>query len=201
LAFCLPWKGQHLKAAVGLPRAGKEKMPVDILETAFEVIDMRSFSNLWYWIVLAVLWSSTSYWVLGVPYEMIQRARREGGQLQQDVEDLVRINVTRFLGMVEAGSLVFSALAAFWLSALAILAFYYDVEFAQAVFLLLGPMVFVVWASIRTGRRILAGENAGDALHHRLIVHRRIVQVIGIFAIAVTALYGTWQNINVSILH
>ncbi|MCU0909379.1 MAG: component of SufBCD complex, partial [Rhodobacteraceae bacterium] len=26
--------------------------------TVFEVIDMRSFSNLWYWIGLAVLWSS-----------------------------------------------------------------------------------------------------------------------------------------------
>jgi hypothetical protein len=174
---------------------------VDILETAFEVIDMRSFSNLWYWIALAVLWSSTSYWVLGVPYEMIQRARREGGQLQQDVEDLVRINVSRFLGMVESGSLVFSGLAAFWLSALAILAFYYDVEFAQAVFLLLGPMIFVVWASIRTGRLIRAGENTGDKLHRRLMVHRRIVQVIGILAILVTALYGTWQNVSVSILH
>lgn len=174
---------------------------MDILETAFEVIDMRSFSNLWFWIALAVLWSSTSYWVLGVPYEMIQRGRREGGQVQQDVEDLVRINVTRFLHMVDTGSLVMSGLAAFWLSVLAILAFWYDVEFAQAVFLLIGPMVFVVWASIRTGRRIMGGENTGDALYHRLVIHRRIVQVIGIVSIAITAFYGTWQNVSISILH
>ncbi len=46
-----------------------------------------SFSNLWYWIALAVMWSSTSHWVLGVPYDMIQRARREGGQAEADLED------------------------------------------------------------------------------------------------------------------
>lgn len=162
---------------------------------------MRSFSNLWYWIALAVLWSSTSYWVLGVPFEMIQRGRREGGQVQKDVEDLVRINVTRFLQMVDSGSLILSGLAAFWLTAIGLLGFYYNIEFAKAVFLLLAPMTLVVWASIRTGRRILAGENTGDLLHHRLIVHRRVVQVIGILAIAITALYGMWLNVNISILY
>jgi len=38
-------------------------------ETIFELIDMRSFSNLWYWIVLSVLWSTMSHWVLGVPFD------------------------------------------------------------------------------------------------------------------------------------
>ena len=74
---------------------------MELIDTVFEVIDMRSFSNLWYWIALAVLWSSTSHWVLGVPYDMIQRARREGGQAQQDVEDLVRINTSRLLMIVD----------------------------------------------------------------------------------------------------
>lgn len=174
---------------------------MDIFETALEVIDMRSFSNLWYWIALAVLWSSTSYWVLGVPFEMIQRGRREGGQAQQDVEDLVRINVSRLLHMFDRRSWLVVGLAAFWLSTLAILAFYYNVEFAQAVFLLVFPMSFVVWASVRSSRRIAAGENQGEALYHRLIVHRRIVQTVGMLAIAVTALYGTWQNVSASILN
>ena len=49
---------------------------MDWYDTVFEVIDMRSFSNLWYWIGLAVLWSSVSHWVLGVPYDSILRAKR-----------------------------------------------------------------------------------------------------------------------------
>ena len=38
-----------------------------------------------------------SYWVLGVPFDMVARARRYGGQAAEDLEDLIRINVNRLL--------------------------------------------------------------------------------------------------------
>jgi hypothetical protein len=179
----------------------KDDPQVEVIDTVFEVIDMRSFSNLWYWIALAVLWSSTSYWVLGIPYDLIQQARRHGGQAQEDVEDLARINSGRLLYVFDHGAVVIVALACFWLTVLGVLAFWYDLEFAQAVFLLLAPMSLVIWASVRVCRRIAGGENRGEALHRRLIVHRRVTQGIGMLAIFVTAMYGTWQNISVSILH
>jgi hypothetical protein len=174
---------------------------LDVLETALEVIDLRSFSNLWYWIALATLWSSVSHWVLGVPHDMIQRARREGGQAQADVEDLVRININRLLHVVDSGPLLLVALAAFWLTALLVLGFWYNVEFAQAVVLLFAPMLLVVWYSVRSSRRIVAESATGEALFRRLSIHRRVVQVIGMLSITVTAFYGTWQNISISILN
>jgi len=174
---------------------------LELIDTVFEVIDMRSFSNLWFWIVLAVMWSSTSYWVLGVPFDMIQQARREGGEVQRDLEDLVRINTSRLLMMVDRSGVIGVALLCFWGTGVALLAFYYGVEFAQALFLLLAPLTLVVWQSIRTSRRIAAGGMDAEALHRALIRHRRVTQVIGMLSICVTALYGTWQNINVSILH
>lgn len=174
---------------------------VELIDTVFEIIDMRSFSNLWFWIVLAVMWSSTSYWVLGVPYDMIQQARREGGEVQRDLEDLVRINTSRLLMMVDRSGVIGVALLCFWGTGVALLAFYYDVEFAQAVFLLLAPLTLVVWQSIRASRRIAAGGMDAEALHRALIRHRRVTQVIGMLSISVTALYGTWQNVNISILH
>jgi hypothetical protein len=174
---------------------------VELIETVFEIIDMRSFSNLWFWIVLAVLWSSTSYWVLGVPYDMIQQARREGGAVQQDMEDLVRINTSRLLMMVDRSGVMGTALLCFWASGLALMAFYYHVEFAQALFLLLAPLSLVVWQSIRTSRRLAGGGLDPESLHRTLIRHRRVTQVIGMLAISVTALYGTWQNVNVSIIN
>jgi len=39
----------------------RTKTDVDFLDLVTEVIDLRSFSNLWYWIVLAILWSSLSH--------------------------------------------------------------------------------------------------------------------------------------------
>ena len=71
---------------------------LDWYQTLFEMIDMRSFSNLWFWIALAVMWSTASHWVLGVPFDMVLRARRHGGEAQADLEDIVRINVVRRLG-------------------------------------------------------------------------------------------------------
>lgn len=203
MSSCLPWKEARLKISKRHrpdTQQGKTRK-LDLFETVFEVIDMRSFSNLWYWIALAVVWSSTSHWVLGVPYDMIQRGRRQGGQAQADVEDLVRINSNRLLYLVDHGGLVIVGLGFFWLTVLAVLAFLYDVEFAQAVFLLMAPMTVVVWFSIRACRRIAGGENMGSALHRRLIVHRRVTQTIGMLAIFVTAMYGTWQNISASILN
>ena len=70
---------------------------LDWYKTIFEVIDMRSFSNLWFWIALAVLWSTVSHYVLGVPHDLVRRAHREGGQSLQDVETLAHIYVRRLL--------------------------------------------------------------------------------------------------------
>ncbi|MFN7001553.1 MAG: component of SufBCD complex, partial [Elioraea tepidiphila] len=84
---------------------------------------------------------------------------------------------------------------------LGMLAFYYDVEFAQAVFLLMFPMAFVVWLSVLACRRIRNGENTGEKLYRRLTIHRRWTQAIGVVAIFVTAMYGTWQNLSISILN
>jgi hypothetical protein len=81
------------------------------------------------------------------------------------------------------------------------MAFLYDVEFAQAIFLLLVPLSLVVWQSVRVSRRLVGSAVDPDALHRTLMRHRRVTQVIGMLSICVTALYGMWQNTSVSILH
>ena len=78
---------------------------MDWYESVFEVIDLRSFSNLWYWIGLAVLWSSVSHWVLGVPHDAILRARRGTPETaMRDLNDLARVNVNRILYIARPSS-------------------------------------------------------------------------------------------------
>jgi hypothetical protein len=174
---------------------------VDLTQTVFEVIDMRSFSNLWYWIALAVLWSSTSHWVLGVPFDMIQRARRQGGQTVEDVELMASLNSRRLLGIARTAAAPLFAFVSFILTTLAILGFWFGVEFAQAVFFLAAPMVIVGWLALRSALRIEEGESSGDALFRLLVSHRRKVQAVGMFSILVTSLFGMYQNFNVSVLN
>lgn len=170
---------------------------VNWTNTLFEVIDMRSFSNLWYWIALAVVWSSVSHWVMGVPFDMIQRARKHGGQAEVDLHDIVRINVDRLLYIGQVSGLVLLAFVSFALTTLGILAFVYDIEFAQAVFLLAFPMTIVGALSLSTALVIARDRPEGDALFARLSKHRIITQFIGMLSIFVTAMFGMYQNLTV----
>jgi hypothetical protein len=173
---------------------------VDWYTAVFELIDMRSFSNLWFWIALAVVWSTTSHWILGVPYDMIQRAQRHGGEAETDLEDMVRINGNRLLYIAGTSGLWLIGLGTAVLTALAILGFYYDVEFAQAVFLLAAPMSLVGFLSINAARLIRDRGLAGEALRKRMLRHRVHTQIVGMVAIFVTALWGMYQNMSIGAL-
>jgi len=173
---------------------------LDWYQTVFEVIDMRSFSNLWFWIMLAVIWSSASYFVIGVPFDLITRAGRHGGQAAEDLATLVRINVNRILYISTVSGLWLTGLGFFFLTILAILGFGYRMEFAQAVFLILLPLSGVAAVSVRTCHVIHNFDLRDDALRARLMFHRRITQVIGMFAIFVTAMWGMYQNLSLGVL-
>ncbi|MDE0968919.1 MAG: component of SufBCD complex [Octadecabacter sp.] len=160
---------------------------------------MRSFSNLWFWISLAVLWSSVSHWVLGVPFDMIQKARKLGGQAEIDLHAIVQINVNRLLYIWQVSGLVLLTFFAFLLSSLAILAFAYDVEFAQAVFLLTFPLTFVGGLSLSTSQIIAREQPEGEVLCARLSKHRVMTQFIGMVSIFITAMYGMYQNLSVGL--
>lgn len=168
---------------------------LDWYQTVFELIDMRSFSNLWYWIALAVVWSTTSHYVLGVPYDMITRAKRHSGEAEADLHDMVRVNVNRLLYIAGAAGLWIVALAFFLLTVLAVLGFAYWVEFAQATFFLAFPLSLVFALSIKTAHGIRAADGAD--LYQRLQRHRVFTQFIGMISIVVTAFWGMWQNLTV----
>ena len=173
---------------------------MEVVQTISELIDLRSFSNVWYWMALAVTWSSASHWVLGVPWDMVSRARRRGGQAEADMEAMVRINVNRLLGIGRTAGLVLVAGAFFTYTTLAVLGFFYGNQFCQALFLLLFPLSLVFLWSLATARRIEAGASTGEALYARLVGHRRRVQGTGFVAILVTALWGMLQNFQASVL-
>ncbi|TMV13631.1 component of SufBCD complex [Arenibacterium halophilum] len=173
---------------------------MDWYSSIFELIDMRSFSNLWFWIALAVTWSTTSHWVLGVPFDMVNRARRNGGQAEADLEDITRVNVNRLLFIARVSGLWLLGFACFLLTMLALLGFWYKIEFAQALFLLGFPMSLVGLLSLSTARKIEYEQCTGEQLRQRLTRHRTYTQMIGTLSIFVTALWGMYQNLNIGVL-
>ncbi|TRD21826.1 component of SufBCD complex [Palleronia caenipelagi] len=163
--------------------------------TIFELIDPRSFSSLWYWLVVIWLWSVHAHGMLGVPYDMIYRARNEGGAALSDVEALAEFRAYRVTDLVKVGAVWMTGLAAFVLVSLFLIGFGYGFELAQAVFLLAFPFALIFAQTVVTCRRILSDDRSGEALLRRLRVHRVTVQIVGILSIFVTVLWGMYQNI------
>ncbi|KCV83706.1 hypothetical protein ATO10_03060 [Actibacterium atlanticum] len=173
---------------------------VESYRTVFEVIDMRSFSNLWYWIALAVVWSSASHWVLGVPWDLVQRAMRKGGQAEADFNDITRINVNRILYIADMSGLWLIGFASFFLTSILVLGWYFWIEFCQAIFMIAFPMSLVGGLSIRTARKVDASGIQGEDLYKKLRRQRLITQVIGMISIFVTSIWGMYLNLSVGAL-
>ncbi len=171
---------------------------MDWYSTAFELIDLRSFSNLWFWIMLAVIWSTASHFVLGVPYDLVVRAARNGGQAEQDMIDLVRINAGRLIYIADVAGSWLIAIGFCLISSLVLMGFAYGVEFCQAVVLIFAPMMIVFVLTVRRARTIvgLPGAETRKALRG----HRLIVQVIGMISILITSMWGMFYSLSVGVL-
>lgn len=173
---------------------------MDFLDIVFKLIDTRSFSNVWFWAVLAVLWSTLSHFVIGIPFDLVQRARRRGGQALEDLETLAHIQARRRVHLFNSAGPAMVGVVAGGLSMLLVLGFYYGVELAQATFLLLGPASITGLMGLRTARLITESGEMADALAQRLSRHRFWVQALGMASIFVTAIWGMWQNMSISVL-
>ncbi|MDG3039932.1 component of SufBCD complex [Roseicyclus marinus] len=172
---------------------------MDFFDLVTQVIGLRSFSNLWYWIVLAILWSTLSHWVLGIPYDLVQRARAGDADSQRDVEALAVISCRRILNLAEVSGIAMVALSAFVVTSLAVLGWVYRVEFCQALVLLLLPLLAVTGLSIHTARGLV--DSGFEDLAPRLRRHRLMVQGMGVMFIFLTAFWGMYVNLSVSRLY
>ncbi len=144
-----------------------------------------------------MLWSTASHWVLGVPFDMVQRAKRHGEQAQIDMEQLVRINCNRLLFIGHASGLLMLAFGSASITALVIMGFWYSVEFAQALFFFVFPMSIISVLSLSTAHRISSENADGELLQKRLSRHRFYTQIIGMISVFVTAMWGMFQNLLV----
>lgn len=160
---------------------------------------MRSFSNLWFWLALAVMWSTVSHYVIGVPHDLIRRAEREGGTALADAEALAHIYSRRLLFIIRQGGLFIVAFTAFLTTGLIVLSVFYGVEFAQATLCLFIPLQIISLLKLRVCARIERDSLEGLALMSCLRRHRVMVQVIGMFSIFFTSLFGMYQNLTIGV--
>lgn len=162
------------------------------------LIETNSFSSIWFWILVAISWSSGSHWILGVPYDLVQRARREGGVTEERIHMLLEINASRFRNIQNVAGFVLTGLVTFVLTGFWILGFVYWIEFFQAMFMLTFPWVFVAMITIRTARNLGEELPTGEDLYKLFRRLRLYIQAIGLVTIFVTSVWGMYFVMSAS---
>ncbi|MCA8878437.1 MAG: component of SufBCD complex [Rhodobacteraceae bacterium] len=165
------------------------------MTTIFQFIDLRSFSDVWYWLMLGVVWTRVMHAPMGVPAELIHRARRGSPEAADDLARLTAIRVRHERDVARA---LGAWRVAFWscaLTACGLAAYLYFVEFAQAVFLLLAPYALVRLLVARTAARMDAAMPSDDALVRAHLRLRRQVQVVVLPAVFLSAVWGMGYNL------
>jgi hypothetical protein len=173
---------------------------VSVLQSILNLIDLRSFSSVWFWIVVALFWSAVTQTLLGASYDLIIRARRSGGQAVADLQTLVEIHIRRATTLMARVGHWIVGFTVGGLTLLAMLAFRYNLELAQALFLLLLPLTIIRAMNLRLAYRLQRQHLQGDLLIRALLRHRLAIQALGVVTIFVTAVWGMLRVMNASVL-
>lgn len=164
----------------------------------FQFVDLGSFSNVWYWILVAALWTRVINAPLGVTLDLVRRAEAGQDGAQSDLEAATRIEVAHRRALHRALGPLRTALWYFVLTVLIGLGIGYGFEPAQAAALILLPLGVVRWLTGRAAARLDAAPLQGAALWRAHLALRWKVQAVGLGAVFLTAIWGMVHNLAMS---
>ena len=160
---------------------------VSSLSVLIQLLGSRSFTSLWYWLAFAGIWSVVTRNTLGIPAEVVLRARR--GEDWRVLHDWLRLVLPHWRVGPVAG-MVMTALCCFILTTLAVLGFSHQMEAAQALFLLLAPLVLLLVLRVRLAlglARLMLGAPGPEPVQtaaRRIIRHGWVGMALSLLAIA-----------------
>lgn len=163
----------------------------------FDLINPAAFPSLWYWVVTALIWSRLSHAPLGVPADLYTQAR---GESDDEAFVLIKHSVIRHLGMVDRAGVWLTGAWGFALTVLVVLSVIHQLQLAQAVLLIAAPYALAQWMTTRAARRMTEIEPEIETLMAAMRRLRVTLQVIGLAAIFVAALFGMIQNLRAALL-
>lgn len=150
------------------------------------IIASAGFDSIWYWVLHVVVWTLVCARTLGVPQDMLIRARREPAVAGR-VELLAGVGAERIAAVHDLAGVPIAAAAGFVLAALAALGFLTGLESAQAIFMLLAPLAAIGYSNLRLAL-FLHGRRVAHPRLVLMLVHRRFWhQTIAVVAMLATA--------------
>jgi hypothetical protein len=146
------------------------------------------FQSIWYWTLHVVVWTVACYRTLGVPHDMLLRARRIP-EIADRVNTLAHLSSERIGGIYDRAGVPLAAAAGFLLAAVAALGFVNGLEVARAALMILLPLALIGYSKLRLALYIRRSRIRGARLVVLLARRRFGHQLLAILAmLAATAL-------------
>jgi hypothetical protein len=156
----------------------------------FETFAGASFQSVWYWVLHVVVWTLACYRTLGVPHDMLIRARRLP-EIGERVDVLAGLACERVGGIYDLFGAPIAAASAFILTVVFVFGFWTGIEAAQAAFLLLQPLAVIGYSKLRLALAVRSQRMSGPklvlALARRRIWHQ-FIAVLAMLAAVTMAL-------------
>lgn len=147
----------------------------------FETFAGASFQSVWYWVLHGVVWTLACYRTLGVPQDMLLRARRMP-DIGARVDTLAGLACERIGGIYDLFGVPIAAASAFVLTVAGFLGFWTGIEAAQAAFLLLLPLAIIGYSKLRLALAVRSQTMTGPRLVLALARRRIWHQFIAVLA-------------------
>lgn len=152
----------------------------------YQAFATASFMSIWYWVLHGVVWTLACYRTLGVPQDMLVRARR-APEIAARVDTLAQLASARAVGIYRTLGVPLAAGGGFVLAILFAIGFGEGIELAQAGFLLIFPFAVIAYSKLRLALAVRQRKMGGAALVLALARRRMWHQLVAVFAVLAAA--------------
>ena len=164
----------------------------------FELIkflNANSFNNVWFWVLVSIIWLKSINFTFGVTISQIQKAQISGGSALIDIETIILINSQRRTEYINRFGLWIISIGMFLLSATATLGFWFSYELMQASTFLLIKLYYSYFSSLSLASKIKTKKLIGTDLCKAYLRCKNQKQFFGLLIIIFISLFSSYYSI------
>ena len=164
----------------------------------FELIkflNANSFNNVWFWVLVSIIWLKSINFTFGVTISQIQKAQISGGSALIDIETIILINSRRRIEYINRFGLWIISIGMFLLSATATLGFWFSYELMQASTFLLIKLYYSYFSSLSLASKIKTKKLIGTDLCKAYLRCKNQKQFFGLLIILFISFFSSYYSI------
>ena len=164
----------------------------------FELIkflNANSFNNVWFWVLVSIIWVTIINFTFGVTISQIQKAQLSGGTALIDIETIILINSRRRTEYIDEFGLWIISIGMFLLSATATLGFWFSYELMQASTFLLVKLYYSYFSTLSLASKIKTKKLIGTDLCKAYLRCKNQKQFFGLLIILFISFFSSYYSI------